>query len=47
MHNAIIAVIVRVFLCCMLKKVDLEMRFFRPMAGYTLWDRKRSTDIKE
>ena len=23
-----------------------EMRFLRPMAGYTLWDRKRSSDIE-
>ena len=24
-----------------------EMGFLRPMVGYTLWDRKRSTDIRE
>ena len=24
-----------------------EMRFLRPMAGYTLLDKKRSSDIKE
>ena len=24
-----------------------EMRFLRPMAGYTLWDKKRSSDIRE
>ena len=23
------------------------MRFLRPMAGYTLWDEKRSSDIRE
>ena len=23
------------------------MRFLRPMAGYTLWDTKRSSDIRE
>ena len=23
------------------------MRFLRPMAGYTLWDKKRSSDIRE
>ena len=23
------------------------MRFLRPMAGYTLWDKKRSDDIRE
>ena len=23
------------------------MRFLRPMAGYTLWDKKRSSDITE
>ena len=25
----------------------VEMRFLRPMAGYTLWDKKRSSDIRE
>ena len=24
-----------------------EMRFLRPMTGYTLWDKQRSTDIRE
>ena len=24
-----------------------EMRFLRPMAGYTLWEKKRSSDIRE
>jgi hypothetical protein len=24
-----------------------EMRFLRPMAGYTLWDKNRSTDIRD
>ena len=24
-----------------------EMRFLRPMTGYTLWDKKRSSDIRE
>ena len=24
-----------------------EMRFLIPMAGYTLWDKKRSSDIRE
>ena len=24
-----------------------EMRFLRPMAGYTLWNKKRSSDIRE
>ena len=24
-----------------------EIRFLRPMAGYTLWDKKLSTNIKE
>ena len=24
-----------------------EMRFLRPMAGYILWDKKRSSDIRE
>ena len=24
-----------------------EMRFLRPMAGCTLWDKKRSSDIRE
>ena len=24
-----------------------EMRFLRPMAGYTLWDKKSSSDIRE
>ena len=24
-----------------------EIRFLRPTAGYTLWDKKRSTDIRE
>ena len=24
-----------------------EMRFIRPIAGYTLWDKKRSSDIRE
>ena len=24
-----------------------EMRYLRPMAGYTLWDKKRSSDIRE
>ena len=24
-----------------------EMRFLRPMAGYTLWDKKESIDIRE
>ena len=24
-----------------------EIRFLRPMAGYTLWDKKRSSDIRE
>ena len=24
-----------------------EMKFLRPMAGYTLWDKKRSSDIRE
>ena len=24
-----------------------EMRFLRPMAGYTLWDKKRSSNIRE
>ena len=24
-----------------------EMRFLTPMAGYTLWDKKRSSDIRE
>ena len=24
-----------------------EVRFLRPMAGYTLWDKKRSSDIRE
>ena len=23
------------------------MRFIRPMVGYTLWDKKRSSDIRE
>ena len=23
------------------------MRFLRPMAGYTLWDKKRSSEIRE
>ena len=23
------------------------MRFLRPMAGYTLWDKERSSDIRE
>ena len=26
---------------------DAEMRFLRPMAGYTLLERKRSSDIRE
>ena len=24
-----------------------EMIFLKPMAGYTLWDKKRSSDIRE
>ena len=24
-----------------------EMRFLRPKAGYTLWDKKRTSDIRE
>ena len=24
-----------------------EMRFLRPMTGYTLWDKKRSSEIRE
>jgi len=24
-----------------------EVRFLRPMVGYTLWDKKRSTNIRE
>ena len=24
-----------------------EMRFLRPMAGYTLWNKKKSSDIRE
>ena len=24
-----------------------EIRFLRPMAGYTLWDKKRSSDIRK
>ena len=26
---------------------NAEMRFLGPMAGYTLWDKKRSSDIRE
>ena len=30
------------------RKIEVaEMRNFRPMAGCTLWDRKRSSDIRE
>jgi hypothetical protein len=30
------------------RKVEAaEMRFLRPMAGYTLFDKKRSSDIRE
>ena len=30
------------------RKIEVaEMRFLRPMAGYTLWDKKRSSDIRE
>ena len=27
--------------------MNAEMRFLRPMAEYTLWDKKRSSDIRE
>ena len=31
----------------MRKTEAAEMRFLRPMAGYTLWDKKRSSDIRD
>ena len=30
------------------RKIDVaEMRFLRPKAGYTLWDKNRSSDIRK
>ena len=30
------------------RKIEaLKMRFLRPIAGYTLWSKKRSSDIRE
>ena len=30
------------------RKIEaFEMRFLKPIAGYTLWDKKRSTNIRE
>ena len=31
-----------------MRKIEAaEIRFLRPTAGYTLWDKKRSSDIRE